>query len=287
MFGGIVADKVPAGIMLCVRSRNGDLILRPVHLLDRPELADPATGALGLGFVSEPFPVEMLLGGAYNVELILLKNDCVETLPLPMLIIKKASAYIVRGSASHVIKIPSVGAARASFGDRRNNGDMWYLDDRVIVNWPSELPGFGSALRLVGWMICEQETTESLPVSLHLFGLDHFEVPLEKCVRADVAQAKNKPALTMSGFSNLIWLSDLPPGLYDVELGKKLPTEWRMRPIGKIRVQADGSARYMRSVIAGVEIQTDGSAHYVRSVISDVLKRPIVKRGGGAPREAK
>ena len=232
------SDAVPKTLMLAARSLTGDIILRAAYLHDRPDL-DASSHACpqGIGFVTDPFPPQMLEEGVYALELMNLTGDVLEVEPL----------MAVMSSPNRILSLvaPSQTVVRVPFPDRPSRDAMaspaiaiMGVADTIEVLQPIGGKNCSPSILVVnGWSYSHADSIRHTPVALKLLGEENFHVTMNAVPRLDVLENLDIKSAGPLGYEAAVSLSGIPAGSYTLEIVKYLPEGLAMQRVARLDIE--------------------------------------------------
>jgi hypothetical protein len=240
--------------MLAVRAATGDLILRPVYLHDRADLHSSGTNtAFGIGFVTDPFPPQMLAEGVYGLEFVSLSRaGLLSIVPLAAMLVTPDGIAHLSVGGKKLVRVPLPGPAWPKVG-RLQKRLIGVLDDIDVLTARAAragAPDDPAVLVLDGWALAEGEHDGAAQLAVQFSGRVKFHVALAKVARADVVQTLHLRASGPIGYEGCISLAGLPAGGYALELVKCLPAGTARQPLAHLQIDTGGEVDFQRSAEA-------------------------------------
>ncbi len=243
VIGWLQEDGSPlADFMLAVRSGSGDLILRPTHLHERFNANRGGVAeTISRKFTSDPFPAQLLEAGLYGLELYRLRGDYLEILPLASLLATPSNVFLLSAPGYEFLRVLLPGPAWQT----RQRGAEPHLagivDEIEVVDVGplGEKPRY--ALLVRGWIVDLNNPNPVSSVAFQISGDSQHHVALAPVTRIDVAQAHKLSPTTKPGYEGAIWIGDLPPGTYSLEIVKCLITGVNIQRAAQLEIRPEGA----------------------------------------------
>ena len=227
-------------LCLVARSGNGDVILRPVYLHERPDII-PVEGDRGrLGFITDPFALELLQDGIYELSFATWRCGHPALQPLNTAVSRHEHLTALIQTCRHSpIREPFLGVAWPKLAPTRDCPFHYNLDEvsvRVMVQ-DSHVPL--PILAVHGWTLATPPDQLTAQLELELRGPATFHCEMTMVERPDVLQAFLLDGPLRCGFQCAVWLRSLPRGLYDLFLVRSANSGRFAKAFGQLIVGVD------------------------------------------------